>query len=466
MKPNHNPGRGQSANANNGSLLVCRNLIWLLLILAATACIILLAGDTFLVSSQAARVPENLRQWEIFIEDNNKVGEDNMQRTDSNSSKVKTQVPVIGILTQVLRDFKRFTKEHHLHIASSYVKWVESAGAQAIPILLNQDEAYYERVFKQTNGLLLPGGDNLLDPHKSTPMMVAAKRLYRLAKEANDRGDFYPIWGTCLGLELLTVLSSNRNTLDSCFANDMTLGMEFVGRGKLFAPTEYSNLNELSQDYSKVIVDILASKNLTYNFHRKCLTDEGLRRANLETFYRPLAHSEDKNSTRFITIFEAIDYPFYGVQFHPEKPPFEFVFKESQLNIPHSRESIAVSRFFADFFVGQAQQNGHQIKLRDIQHQLIYAYNPMYTALKDDMYEQRYLFPFGDNRFQLNLEEFIDHIPAPGEEMPEEVTKEDEGHEGELATAAAANNKLNYQISLDGFEGNNNYLHLSFESTI
>lgn len=108
--------------------------------------------------------------------------------------------PIIGVLTEVLRDYKRFSDEKHLHIASSYVKWVETSGAQVLPILLNQDDAYYERVFNQTNGLLLPGGDNLLDPQKDTPMMVAAKKLYKLAVGANNRGDHYPIWGTCLGM--------------------------------------------------------------------------------------------------------------------------------------------------------------------------------------------------------------------------------------------------------------------------
>lgn len=107
--------------------------------------------------------------------------------------------PVIGVLTEVLRDYKRFSKDRKLFLVSSYVKWLEGAGAQVLPVLLNQNDTYYEWVVEQTNGLLFPGGDNLLDPHKDTPMMVAARKLYRLAVAANDGGDYYPIWGTCLG---------------------------------------------------------------------------------------------------------------------------------------------------------------------------------------------------------------------------------------------------------------------------
>lgn len=40
----------------------------------------------------------------------------------------------------------------------SYVKFVESAGARVVPILINQTDEYYERMFNYTNGILWPGG--------------------------------------------------------------------------------------------------------------------------------------------------------------------------------------------------------------------------------------------------------------------------------------------------------------------
>lgn len=330
--------------------------------------------------------------------------------------ELKTQVPVIGVLTEVLRDYKRFIDTRHLHIAASYVKWIEMAGAQVVPVLLNQNDSYYENIFQQTNGLLLPGGDNLLDPNKRTPMMVAAKKLYKLAVDANDRGDFYPIWGTCLGLELLSVLTSNRNMLSPCSANDISLEMKFTDRGKMFSKSTYSSLDHLSQDYSKVMMDVMTTNNLTYNFHHKCLTDADLRKAQLEKFYRPLAYSADKNGLKFIAIMEAIDYPFFGVQFHPEKAPFEFVIKKSQVNIPHSRQAVAVSRFFADFFVTQAQSSGHKHNHSSHDRSLIYSIDPVYTALKNDMYEQRYLFPY-EQRDDITSEEFLDYVPGEDEEI-------------------------------------------------
>ena len=45
------------------------------------------------------------------------------------------------------------------YVGASYVKWVESAGARAAPVLLGRDVRYYrEEVFDKINGLLIPGG--------------------------------------------------------------------------------------------------------------------------------------------------------------------------------------------------------------------------------------------------------------------------------------------------------------------
>ena len=46
--------------------------------------------------------------------------------------------------------------------------------------------------------------------------------------QANDRGDYFPIWGTCLGFELLTVLTAEKNLLKSTDTEDITLNLQFA----------------------------------------------------------------------------------------------------------------------------------------------------------------------------------------------------------------------------------------------
>lgn len=224
----------------------------------------------------------------------------------------------------------------------------------------------------------------------------------------------------------MSVLTTNKNVLDDCSAQDMTISMSFKSRGRLFAPTNLLDSTP-AIDYSQAIMNILSTKNLTYNHHHKCLTDAGFQRApQLKDFYRPLAYSRDKLGQEFIAIFEAIQFPFYGVQFHPEKPPFEFIVQRGQKSIVHSRDAIAVSRYFGDFFIKSAQLSKHRAATTlQLSMELIYANSPMYTALKKDMYEQRYLFPYKSNA-NVTTEEFIDHYPDELEEVSEKVTQDEE----------------------------------------
>merc|ERR1712117_1336 len=70
--------------------------------------------------------------------------------------------PVIGILTQELDAslISRLPKDHNYtsYLAASYVQWVMAGGARVVPVIIGQDQQYYQQLFNSLNGLLLPGG--------------------------------------------------------------------------------------------------------------------------------------------------------------------------------------------------------------------------------------------------------------------------------------------------------------------
>lgn len=52
--------------------------------------------------------------------------------------------------------------------------------------------------------------------------------LYNLALKRNRAGDYFPVWGTCLGFELLSCLANNRvNILTNCEADNIPMPLEF-----------------------------------------------------------------------------------------------------------------------------------------------------------------------------------------------------------------------------------------------
>lgn len=83
-------------------------------------------------------------------------------------------------------------------------------------------------------------------------------------------------------------------------------------------------------------------------------------------------------------------YPFYGVQFHPEKNLYEWI---PDRNIVHNENAIASSQYFAWFFVNECRKNdNHFTDIEEENRMLIYNYPSTFTGLIQSPYEQSYLF--------------------------------------------------------------------------
>ncbi|ERL92913.1 hypothetical protein D910_10218 [Dendroctonus ponderosae] len=287
--------------------------------------------------------------------------------------------PIIGVLSQetyIVRSY--FPNEtYDSFIAASYVKFLEAAGARVLPVWIGQDEDYYRRVVNRTNGLLFPGGGTWFN--ESGGYGEAATRLYQVALEYNDKGIYYPIWGTCLGMQALmfAALKGVKDIRVDCDLRNVALPLEFA-EGKLFsgAPVE--------------IIEILSEKNATYNLHRYCLTRAVLDENNLLDSWRIISTNKDANGLEFISAIEHRSYPIYGVQFHPEKNQFEF---NKGKGFPHSSDSIKVAQYFANFFVNETRRNHNGFSNDTAEAEaLIYQFCPRYTGLTNGYYEQLYVF--------------------------------------------------------------------------
>lgn len=101
--------------------------------------------------------------------------------------------------------------------------------------------------------------------------------------------------------------------------------------------------------------------------------------------------NSDWNGLEFISTIEHRHYPFYGVQFHPEKNLYEWVRNK---NISHTQHAITAAQFFADFFVNEARKSdNHFIDAKTEDQFVIYNFPPSFTGAKGSAFEQSYLFP-------------------------------------------------------------------------
>ena len=82
----------------------------------------------------------------------------------------------------------------------SYVNWVEAVGARVVPIIMNEPWEVTENKIRNLNGLIFPGGDG--------DCLEWGGPMFDLAVEMNETGQVYPVWGTCLGFESMTIWAS------------------------------------------------------------------------------------------------------------------------------------------------------------------------------------------------------------------------------------------------------------------
>jgi hypothetical protein len=63
---------------------------------------------------------------------------------------------------------------------------------------------------------------------------LAAKTLWGYALEANAKGDYFPVWGTCLGFQTVAILAAGNQSLLSRFAgvDGASLPLNFTAAAK------------------------------------------------------------------------------------------------------------------------------------------------------------------------------------------------------------------------------------------
>ncbi|XP_034441866.1 gamma-glutamyl hydrolase-like isoform X1 [Hippoglossus hippoglossus] len=284
--------------------------------------------------------------------------------------------PIIGVLADETRKDEQATRGYS-YIPACYVKYLEAAGARVVPVRLNLPEEEYTKIFNSINGLLLPGGvSNLL----TSPNSRTSGIFYNLALRANDASDYFPILGTCQGFQQLTVLTAKEHLLTRTDTKAVALPLNF---------TPMAHSSRLFQSFPKDVLRSLTEENITPHFHKWSLSSEAFNgNPRLNNFYKALSTNHD-GKQEFISTIEAYQYPFYGLQWHPEKTPFEWIDKPGMI---HSAAAIRASFYTSSFFVSEARKSSHRFPSQEEEESaLIYNFCPVFRGMKS-IFIQYYYF--------------------------------------------------------------------------
>jgi len=288
--------------------------------------------------------------------------------------------PIIGIIAEPTYNLNNnFSRIGQYYIVSSYAKWIEAAGARVVPVITDGNKAQLEALAAQINGLLLPGG---AAPIVNTVYWKSLRILFDYASSINDKGDYFPIWGTCEGFQELGVLSTPDN---------YSILTEFNSENYVVPLIFTSEHSRLFSKASSPILDILSSQNSTFNNHHGGIGLSTFQNNNdLKSFWRMISWNYDRDGKQFVSTMESYSYPFYASQWHPEKISFEWDPNEI---IPHESTAVLANMYPNWFFVSEAQKNNHTFKDQNVELQsLIYNYPLIYTYHLDPEYETTYFF--------------------------------------------------------------------------
>lgn len=276
--------------------------------------------------------------------------------------KVMNDRPVIGILSvpTVWYGDKEIEELGESYINSAYVKWIESSGARVAPILYDAPEEEISSLAHQLSGILFTGGniifklnpddqEHIISPKQKKAAKVyfnAAKLLFEHALEENNQGRHFPLWGTCMGFQVMSVIAANSFDVLQVFSFDTintTLPLHFL-------PGAFHS--KLLRYMPGAMRTWLKTLPLTVNLHHDGIDPADYKDVEALSQFQVLSWNKDGADKPFASMIESKRYPFFGVQFHPERPSFEWTQNEAN---NHSEEAIQAMRYFADVFVSHSR---------------------------------------------------------------------------------------------------------------
>jgi gamma-glutamyl hydrolase len=272
------------------------------------------------------------------------------------------------------------------YFPASYVKWVESGGARAVPIPYTLPADQIQTLLSSLNGVLFTGGAaSFFEKNgQPSPFALSAKVVFDEVVSAAKAGETFPLWGTCLGHELTLTLASGLNQ------SVVTSGFDSENISWPLLPTQAASTSRLWGSAPPDVWSALTENDITMNSHQAGVSPQNfLGSPALVGSMKILSIGNDREGRQFVSSTEGITLPVYTTQFHPEKPMFEW---NPQMQINHTDVSIVGNSYTARFFVSQAKQNSRAFPSQQAEAAaLIYNYNAVDTSA-DTEFDQAYFF--------------------------------------------------------------------------
>ena len=295
---------------------------------------------------------------------------------------ITSKKPVIGMygLVEPISDYNKYTKEA---IDGGFVRWMEASGAEIVVIHIWYSHEQIISLLNQINGVLFSAGPRR--PLKlDEPWEQNAKFVFDYAKNNG-----IPIWGTCLGMQMITVFMSDggKNFMEK---------YDNIGLKNVELTKEAKDSKMLSL-FKKNDLDNLKNSKTSYHIHKHGISPEVFfSNKNLVDNYDILGYGYDTNGKKFVNIIESKKgkkHKVYGTQFHPEKNPFE---RGNWFKEKNPMDALRRSQLLVMKFIEEARNNGNKFINEEERNK--YTFINTYEKLKIGTYNKSINYYYFDKK--------------------------------------------------------------------
>lgn len=254
-------------------------------------------------------------------------------------------LPLIAILSAP-EDGSDKTSKNYL-VNANYVRWLEANGMEAIAIHPWYTEAQLFTVLEKVNGVLIQG-ENVSFEANSTYINTVNSIANKLKTFETNPNLALPLLAINTGFVILQDVLAEAEVHSSFPALKAQSSLVFE-QNELKDSKIFNNL-------SPQMANILKNTTSIYENHSVAVSADKYSNSNkLREFMNYIARDKDSNGNLYVAVAEGIkNYPFFGIQFHPEIISFN---KIKDNNVPETFESGIVSRHFGHFLLKQASLN-------------------------------------------------------------------------------------------------------------
>ena len=167
-----------------------------------------------------------------------------------------------------------------------------------------------------------------------------AKTLWRFIVDANTNGDYFPVWGTCLGFQTICVMASGNQSILSRFngVDGVSLPLNL---------TDHATDSRLFSRAPATVMATLTSTPSTVNLHHWGATPAAfVDNPDLGQEFVPLAINNDTDHSVFVSVIEGRRLPIWGFS-SIDDPNLVGAPTPEHLGINHASATVAVSTAMA-----------------------------------------------------------------------------------------------------------------------